>query len=77
MSAYACENDETPKDEASDLQRCQTNLRELRKELRDVKDQQHSVSASLEKTYFKQYVRTLLQHYSGSVSGYLLSLHRE
>ena len=73
MSGYACGNDKPHKEVVSpDLQECRADLRQLRVELLNVKNEPHAVATSLEKTYFKQYVRTLLQHYSRSVSAFLI-----
>lgn len=68
MLEYACEKETPTLKESSELQKCQSDRRELHQELHNIRDEQQQQSDSLEKTYFKQYVRTLLQHYSQSVS---------
>ena len=62
MPEYACGDDKTKNAVKLKLEKCQSEVRQLQGRV------ENSCSLSLEKTYFKQYIRTLLRHYSRSVS---------
>ena len=65
MPEYACGDDKTKSAVQLKLEKCQSDVRQLQSK---AETEETSCSSSLEKTYFKQYIRALLRHYSRSVS---------
>ena len=67
MPEYTCGNDKSKSAFQMKLEKCQSDVRQLQEEVQEVDNKEASCSLSLEKTYFKQYIRSLLRHYSRSV----------
>ena len=67
MPEYTCGDDKSKSAVQIKLEKCQSDVRQLQEEVQKVENMETSCSLSLEKTYFKQYIRTLLRHYSRSV----------